>query len=78
MGGLWEARVKSVKHHLKRVTSNLNFIYEGFYTLLAQLEAVLNSRQLTPLSDSTNDFEPLSPSHFIIGEAIVATPESDP
>lgn len=77
MGGLWEAGVKSMKHHIKRVANSFNFTYEEFYTLLTQVEAVLNSRPLTPLSDSPADLEPLTPGHFIIGGAMVAVPEGD-
>lgn len=56
-GGLWEAAVKSCKHNLKRVLNNTPLTYEEFYTLLTQVEAVLNSRPLTPLSQDPNDFE---------------------
>lgn len=74
-GGLWEAGVKSIKHHLKRVTKNTNLDFEEFYTLLTQIESVLNSRPLTPLSSDPNDPEPLTPSHFLIGRKITSLPE---
>ncbi|GFX29887.1 integrase catalytic domain-containing protein [Trichonephila clavipes] len=32
-GGLWEAGVKSVKHHLKRAIGNLHFTFEEFETV---------------------------------------------
>ncbi|GFV32187.1 DUF5641 domain-containing protein [Trichonephila clavipes] len=49
-GGLWEAGVKAVKYHLRRVMGNLRFTYEEFLTILNQIEGVLNSRPLYPLS----------------------------
>ncbi|XP_066589589.1 uncharacterized protein [Prorops nasuta] len=67
MGGLWEAGVKSVKFHLKRIASTANLTYEEFYTLLTQIESLLNSRPLSPLSTDPNDFIPLTPAHFLIG-----------
>lgn len=74
-GGLWEAGVKSVKYHLKRVLGNTALTYEEFYTLLTQVEATLNSRPLTPLSSTPNDLESLCPSHFLIGRTAVSLPD---
>lgn len=42
-GGLWEAGIKSIKTHLRRVLSNASLIYEDFYSILVQIEACLNS-----------------------------------
>ena len=77
-GGLWEASVKTAKSHLKRVTNTINFTYEELVTVLAQVEACMNSRPLTPmLSLDGEGVEPLTPGHFIIGRPITAIPECD-
>ena len=39
-GGLWEASVKSMKTHLKRIMRSVRFTYEELTTVLAQVEAV--------------------------------------
>lgn len=76
-GGLWEAAVGSLKRHLKRILSQTPFTFEEFYTILSKVEAVLNSRPLTPLSDDPHDLEALTPGHFIIGEPMTAIPEAN-
>lgn len=71
-GGLWEAAVKNMKHHLRRVIGEATLTYEEMATLLAQIEACLNSRPLQALSDDPEDFEALTPGHFLIGTALNA------
>ncbi|GFX15862.1 integrase catalytic domain-containing protein [Trichonephila clavipes] len=76
-GGLWEAGVKSIKYHLKRVIGNTNLTFEEFSTLLTLVDAILNSRPLVSL-DCDNDPDSLNiltPSHFLIGEIITSSPE---
>nr|XP_022906719.1 uncharacterized protein LOC111418409 [Onthophagus taurus] len=63
--GLTEAGVKSVKTHLHRVVGKQVMTYEELYTLLVQIEAVLNSRPLCPLSADPNDLQTLTPGHFL-------------
>lgn len=76
-GGLWEAGIKSCKYHLKRVMSKALLTFEEFYTTLTQIEAVLNSRPLTPISSDPNDYDILSPAHFLIGRRLTSLPDSD-
>ncbi|XP_011859788.1 PREDICTED: uncharacterized protein LOC105557211 [Vollenhovia emeryi] len=74
-GGKWEAAVKSVKHHLRRVIGDTLLTYEEFTTLLTQVEEVLNSRPLCPLSDDPADVEALTPAHFLVGGPFSSVPE---
>jgi hypothetical protein len=70
MGGLWEAAVKSMKYHLKRSTQACNFTQDEITTLLCEIEACLNSRPLTPMSNDPNDFAVLTPGHFPTGRTL--------
>nr|XP_012145447.1 PREDICTED: uncharacterized protein LOC100881684 [Megachile rotundata] len=76
-GGIWESAVKSVKHHTTRLMQNILFDYETFITCLAEIEAILNSRPITPLSSDPADLTALTPGHFIIGDALTTIPERD-
>ena len=71
-GGLWEAAVKSAKHHIKRTTGDQKLTYEELSTLLCQVEACLNSRPLMPITEGAKDLLPLTPGHFLIGEPVTS------
>lgn len=74
-GGLWEAAVKSFKHHLKGVVGDSKLTFEEFSTLIASIEACLNSRPLSPVSSEPSDISALTPGHFLVGTASTALPE---
>lgn len=74
-GGLWEAAVRSTKYHLHRIAANESLTFEEVSTLLTQIEAILNSRPITPLSSDPDDYSYITPGHFLIGDALVSYPE---
>ncbi|GFU52279.1 hypothetical protein TNCV_3052971 [Trichonephila clavipes] len=51
--------------------------HEEFLTLGVKIEAVLNSRPISPLSNDPNDVETLTPAHFLVGSSLVAVPDPD-
>ncbi|XP_062713787.1 uncharacterized protein LOC134290629 [Aedes albopictus] len=74
-GGLWEAAVKSFKGHFKRTIGDRVLQYDEMITVLPQVEAILNSRPLTPVSNDPLDFEALTPGHFLVQRPLTAVPE---
>nr|XP_041631713.1 uncharacterized protein LOC121502377 [Drosophila kikkawai]XP_041633461.1 uncharacterized protein LOC121503259 [Drosophila kikkawai] len=75
MGGLWEAGVKSFKAHFYKYTAAGKYTFEELATLLAKIEACLNSRPISPMSEDPTDLVALSPGHFLIGGPLLAVSE---
>ena len=72
-GGLWEAAVKSAKHHLRRIAGPICFTLSELSTVTCQIEACLNSRPLTVInSHSTDGISTLTPGHYLIGRPLTA------
>ena len=67
MGGAWEALVKTVKRALRTITREHLFTEDALTTFLCEVESIVNQRPLTPNSDNIDDFEVLTPYHFLLG-----------
>ena len=66
-GSLWEAGVKSAKHHLRRSVDDKKLTFEELTTLLFHIEACLNWPPINVESDSDpDDFVPLTRGHCLI------------
>ncbi|XP_011858073.1 PREDICTED: uncharacterized protein LOC105555658, partial [Vollenhovia emeryi] len=76
-GGIWEAAVKVAKRRLYTVTKGRVLTFEECSTLLSQIEAIMNSRPLMPLSSDPNDLSALTPAHFLIGDSLIQPAQHD-
>lgn len=54
---------------------NQNLTFDEYGTLLTQVEACVNSRPITAITDDLNDLTALTPAHFLIGQELVTLPE---
>lgn len=76
-GGLWESAIKVAKKHIFRQIGSSKLSYEDMSTVLAQIEAIMNSRPLLPMSEDPNDIAALTPAHFLVGSSLLALPDPD-
>jgi len=65
------------KKTLLRVSKGVMMTYDETTTFLCRIEAVLNSRPLTPMSSDPSDFTALTAGHFLIGGPLQLPPETD-
>ncbi|XP_078344112.1 uncharacterized protein LOC144629777 [Oculina patagonica] len=66
MGGVWERVIRSVRKILRVLLREQLVSGEALRTLIAEVQGILNSRPLTPVSDSPLDLEPLTPNHLLL------------
>ena len=59
----------------QKIMGNTILSYEEFLTLVVQIEGILNSRPLSPMSSEPNDLEPPTPGHFLMGSCPNSLPE---
>ncbi|KAL0822298.1 hypothetical protein ABMA28_004406 [Loxostege sticticalis] len=69
MGGAWERLIRSVKTALKVTLRERAPREEVLSTLLAEAEAIVNSRPLTHISPEPEWPEALTPNHFLFGDS---------
>lgn len=73
-GGIWEAGVKTFKHHFKRIIGSRMLTADQLYTIVVQIEGVMNARPLFPQSDDPSDLNPITPAHLVIGRSTLQRP----
>ena len=54
---------------------NSVFTFEEFNTPAIEIEAILHSRPINPISSDYNDLLALTPGHFIIGDILTSIHE---
>lgn len=67
MGGAWERLVRSVKNGLKKALPERVPTEACLYSVLCEVEAIVNSRPLTYVDNEATAIEALTPNHFLLG-----------
>ncbi|XP_070067104.1 uncharacterized protein [Drosophila virilis] len=63
-GVLWEAAVKTGKHHFYRSVGPSILDFDSLRTFFCHITAIINSYPLLPLSKHPDDLDVLTPAHF--------------
>ena len=66
MGGSWERIIRSVRKILRALLGQQLISDEMLRTMMTEVQAILNSRPLTPVSSDPKDLEPLTPNHLLL------------
>ncbi|KRZ54428.1 hypothetical protein T02_13454 [Trichinella nativa] len=76
-GGYWERLVRSIKVALSKVLGRCHAKPDELRTVLCEIEARINDRPLTIVSDRPDDQLALTPAHFLIGRELSSLPDRD-
>jgi hypothetical protein len=60
-GGVWERCIRTMRKIIKSVIREQVLDDQGINTLMCEVEAIVNGRPITKLSDDPGDMEPLTP-----------------
>ena len=75
MGGIWERQIRTVRKILAGMcASTENLDDESFKTLMCEIEAIVNSRPITTVTDDPNDLLPLNPNMILTGKKQLNVP----
>ena len=65
-GGVWERQIRTVRSVLSSLLNQQVLTDEGLQTLMCIVEAIINGRPITRLSDDPRDLSPLTPNHLLL------------
>ncbi|KAK0144597.1 hypothetical protein N1851_017050 [Merluccius polli] len=73
-GGVWERQIRTIRKVLYSIVKQETIDDEGLHTLMCDVEAIINSRPITRVSNDPNDLEALTPNHLLLMKAITPLP----
>ena len=65
-GGIWERCIRTTRKILNALLNEQALNDEGLLTLMCEVEAVINGRPITNVSENSRDLEALSPNHLLL------------
>ena len=65
-GRVWERCIRSTRKILQAILKEQTICDESLATLMCEVEAIMNGRPLTKVSDDPRDLEALTPNHLLL------------
>jgi hypothetical protein len=66
MGGIWERQIRTVRKVLDVIMTKQVLDDEKLMTMFCEVEAIVNGRPITTVSDDPSDLESLTPNHLLL------------
>ena len=66
MGGAWERLIRSTRRILSALMKEQIVSDEVLTTLMAEVESIINSRPLVPITIDPKDDESITPNHLLL------------
>ena len=76
MGGAWKRMIRSVRRILSITFKDQVLTDDTLLTLMNEIESIINSRPLVPVTFNPMDNEPLTPNHLLLLRNTVTLPPS--
>ena len=64
-GGIWERLIRTIRKIMNGLLNQQKLTDESLTTLMCEIENILNSRPLTPVSADARDLNPITPNHLL-------------
>ena len=74
-GGWWERLLRSAKEPLRKVLGKALLSYQELATILTRIEAVINLRLLTTVSNDVRDLTLITLAHLALGRSLISLPD---
>ena len=65
-GGVWERCIRTVRKVMRAILCEQTLNDESLHTLMCEVEAIINGRPITKVSDDPRDGEALTPNHLLL------------
>ena len=65
-GGVWERCIRTIRKVMKALLREQTLDDESLHTLMCEVEAIINGRPITKVSDDPRDNEALTPNHLLL------------